>query len=81
MLAPFVESVGSELQRLVALRLDEALRPLREEPSTIKLWLACLATHLVESVEPLGDHTLVSHMVELFRPLFSCSPFSDTFGP
>ncbi|KXG22926.1 hypothetical protein SORBI_3008G029700 [Sorghum bicolor] len=46
------------------------LRPLREETSTIKLWLACLANHL-EFAESHEEHTSFPNMLELFGP---CSP-------
>jgi len=51
MLAPLVESLRSDLNRLIAVRLEEVIRPLREEASTIKLWLARIANHS-ECVEP-----------------------------
>nr|TKW32551.1 hypothetical protein SEVIR_2G174800v2 [Setaria viridis] len=45
---------------MIAVRLEEVVRPLREEASTIKLWLARVANHL-ECVVP-------SDMDELFGP-------------
>ncbi|CAO2037385.1 unnamed protein product [Urochloa humidicola] len=70
MIAPLVESLRSEFQQLIAIRLEEVVRPLREEASTIKLWLARVASHL-ECDGTHGDHTPVSDMAELFGP---CSP-------
>ncbi|KAL6645125.1 hypothetical protein ACP70R_016733 [Stipagrostis hirtigluma subsp. patula] len=72
--APLVESLRSELQNLIAVRLEEVLRPLREEASTIKLWLARVANHL-ERDESCGDHTFASDMAKLFGP---CSPVQRT---
>jgi hypothetical protein len=46
------------------------LRPLREEVSTIKLWIARVANHL-EGVDPCGEHASVFNIAELFGP---CSP-------
>ncbi|CAN6247328.1 unnamed protein product [Urochloa humidicola] len=63
MVVPLVELLRSELQHMIAIRLEEVVRPLREEVSTIKLWLARVANHL-ECVMP-------PDMVELFGP---CSP-------
>jgi hypothetical protein len=51
MLAPLMESLQSELQHLITDHLEEVLRFLIKEASTIKLWLACVASHL-EHVEP-----------------------------
>jgi hypothetical protein len=51
MLAPLMESLQSELQHLITDHLEEVLCSLREEASTIKLWLACVASRL-ERVEP-----------------------------
>ena len=65
-----VDCLRLGLQQLIVDRLEEVLRPLREETSTIKLWLARLANHL-EFVEPHGEHTSFSNMSELFGP---CSP-------
>nr|TKW19346.1 hypothetical protein SEVIR_4G014700v2 [Setaria viridis] len=45
---------------MIAVHLEEVVRPLREEASTIKLWLARVANHL-ECVVP-------SDMAELFSP-------------
>jgi hypothetical protein len=65
-----VESLRSELQQLFASRLEEVLRPLRDEISNIKLWLARM-TNQLEGADPMDDHTSVSNMAELFGP---CSP-------
>ncbi|CAN6288127.1 unnamed protein product [Urochloa humidicola] len=70
MVAPIVEFLRSELQHMFAIRLEEVVRPLREEISTIKLWLARVANHL-ECVMPLD-------MVELFGP---CSPVHHSSTP
>ncbi|OEL24567.1 hypothetical protein BAE44_0014414 [Dichanthelium oligosanthes] len=78
MIAPLVEPLRSELQRLIVVHLEEVLHPLREEASTIKLWLASLTTHL-ECVKPHGEHTSIADMVKLFGPcsLVQCSPTSS----
>jgi hypothetical protein len=47
--------------------LKEVFRPLKEEASIIKLWLACVAIHL-EHAETYGEHASVSDLVELFGP-------------
>ncbi|CAL4899647.1 unnamed protein product [Urochloa decumbens] len=70
MVAPLVELLRSELQHMFASRLEEVMRPLREEVSTIKLWLARVANHL-ECVMP-------PDMVELFGP---CSPVHHSPTP
>ncbi|CAL4941942.1 unnamed protein product [Urochloa decumbens] len=70
MVAPLVELLRSELQHMFASRLEEVMRPLREEVSTIKLWLAHVANHL-ECVMP-------PDMVELFGP---CSPVHHSPTP
>ncbi|TVU06906.1 hypothetical protein EJB05_46942, partial [Eragrostis curvula] len=74
---PLLESLQSELQDLIATRLEEVVRPLREEASTIKLWLARVANHL-ERVQPPTEHTSASDMVELFGP---CSPVRHSPTP
>ncbi|CAN6382025.1 unnamed protein product [Urochloa humidicola] len=61
-----LESLCSDLQEFIGSRLEEAVRPLKIEASTIKLWLARVANHL-EHVEPLCEDPLVG----LFGP---CSP-------
>ncbi|CAL5065009.1 unnamed protein product [Urochloa decumbens] len=63
MVAPLVELLRSELQHMIAIHLEEVVRPLREEVSTIKLWLARVANHL--------ECVMTPDMVELFGP---CSP-------
>ncbi|CAL4949615.1 unnamed protein product [Urochloa decumbens] len=70
MVAPLVEFLRSELQHMFAIHLEEVVRPLREEVSTIKLWLARVANHL-ECVMP-------PDMVELFGP---CSPVHHSLTP
>ncbi|KAJ1274094.1 hypothetical protein BS78_05G036200 [Paspalum vaginatum] len=70
MISPFVDFLLSELQHLVAVRLDEVVRPLREEVSTIKLWLARMTNHF-ECVAPCGGHAQDFDMAQLFGP---CSP-------
>lgn len=47
--------------------------------STINLCLTCTANHLAVAY-PLGDHTLVCNMAELFK-LCSLVRRSDTIGP
>ncbi|CAN6236062.1 unnamed protein product [Urochloa humidicola] len=61
-----LESLRSDLQEFIGSRLEEAVRPLKIEASTIKLWLARVANHL-EHVEPHCEDPLVG----LFGP---CSP-------
>lgn len=61
-----MESLRSELQEFIGSRLEEVMRPLMTEASTIKLWLARVANHL-ERMEPLCEDPLVG----LFGP---CSP-------
>ncbi|CAN6380878.1 unnamed protein product [Urochloa humidicola] len=65
-----MNSLQSELQHLIVVRLEELLRPLQEEVSTIKLWLARMAHHL-ERADTSGEHSSVPDMSELFGP---CSP-------
>jgi len=77
MLAPLVESLRSDLNRLIAVRLEEVIRPLKEEASTIKLWLARIANHL-ECVEPRVEHSSVPDVPELFGP---CSPIRRSPTP
>jgi hypothetical protein len=67
MLVPLMESGQSELQHLIAVHLEEVLRPLRKEASTIKLWLACVASRL-ERVEPCEEHASISDLADLFGP-------------
>jgi hypothetical protein len=50
--------------------MEEVICPLREEASTINLWLARIANHL-ECVEPRVEHYSVPDVLELFGP---CSP-------
>jgi hypothetical protein len=77
MLAPLMESLQSELQHLIAVHLEEVLCPLREEASTIKLWLACVASRL-ERVEPCEEHAPISNLADLFGP---CSPVRSSPAP
>ncbi|CAL4970217.1 unnamed protein product [Urochloa decumbens] len=70
MVAPLAELLRSELQHMIAIRLEEVVRPLREEVSTIKLWLARVANHLECVVPP--------DMAELFGP---CSPVHHSPTP
>lgn len=61
-----VDSLQSEIQQLIVDRLKEVLRPLRDEISIIKLWLACLADHL-EFTEPHGEHTSLPFVARQHR--------------
>ncbi|CAL5007591.1 unnamed protein product [Urochloa decumbens] len=70
MVTSLIESLQSELQQLIAVRLEEVVRPLQEEVSTTKLWLARVAHHL-ERAETSREHSSVPDMSELFGP---CSP-------
>lgn len=63
---PLLESLRCDLQEFFGSRLEEMMRPLRAEASTIKLWLAQVANHL-ERVETHCKDPLVG----LFGP---CSP-------
>ncbi|CAL5063876.1 unnamed protein product [Urochloa decumbens] len=67
---PLVESLRTEFQQLIVVRLEELVRPLREEASTIKLWLARVANHL-ECDGIHEERTSIPNMAELFGP---CSP-------
>ncbi|CAO2143781.1 unnamed protein product [Urochloa humidicola] len=66
LIEPLLESLRSDLQEFIGSRLEEVIRPLTIEASTIKLWLARVANHL-EHVEPHCEDPLVG----LFGP---CSP-------
>ncbi|CAL4913821.1 unnamed protein product [Urochloa decumbens] len=66
-----------EFRQLIAVRLEELVRPLREEASTIKLWLARVANHL-ECDGIREEHTFVPNMAELFGP---CSPVRHSPTP
>ncbi|CAO2047364.1 unnamed protein product [Urochloa humidicola] len=70
MVAPLVQLLRSELQHMIAIRLEEVVRPLREEVSAIKLWLARVVNHLECVVPP--------DMAELFGP---CSPVHHSLAP
>jgi len=70
LLVPLVESLQSDLKHLIEVHLEEVMRPLREEASTIKLWLARIANHL-ECGHPRADLSSVPDVIELFGP---CSP-------
>ncbi|CAN6180947.1 unnamed protein product [Urochloa humidicola] len=70
MVTSLMESLQSELQQLIAVRLEEVVRPLQEEVSTIKLWLARVAHHL-ERAKTSGEHSSIPETSELFGP---CSP-------
>ncbi|CAL5047255.1 unnamed protein product [Urochloa decumbens] len=67
LITPLVESLHKEFQQLIDVRLEELLRPLREEASTIKLWLARVANHL-ECDGIREEHTSIPNMAELFGP-------------
>lgn len=65
-LGSLLESLRSDLQEFIGSRLEEVMRPLRAEASTIKLWLARVSNHL-ECVELPSEDSLAG----LFGP---CSP-------
>jgi hypothetical protein len=54
MLAPLLESLQSEFQQQIT-HLEDLARPLRDEISAIKLWLARVATHLKHAELPRED--------------------------
>lgn len=69
-ITPFLELLRSELHHLFAAHMEEVVRPLRGEVSSIKLWLARISNHL-ERAELNGEHLSASNIAELFGP---CSP-------
>jgi len=64
----------SELEHLIDVCLEEVMCPLREEASTIKLWLARKANHL-ECGQPHAYLSFVPDVTELFGP---CSPIQHS---
>ena len=66
MLALLLESLHLELQQQIITHLDELVRPLRDEVSAIKLWLAHVATHLKYVELPSKDPSV--DMSSLFGP-------------
>lgn len=50
---------------MIAVRFDEVMHTLREEASTIKLWLARVANHL-ECAEPHGEHASIFNKAKIF---------------
>ena len=62
-----MESLRSDLQEFFVSRLEEVVRPFRDEISTIKLWLARMANHLERGGPPSEDH-FIADLVGLFGP-------------
>jgi hypothetical protein len=73
----FQNSLGSEIDILFQARIKDVMHPLREELSTIKLWLARMAKCL-ECTGSDGKLMSTSNMVELFGP---CSPIEHSPTP
>ncbi|CAN6311757.1 unnamed protein product [Urochloa humidicola] len=65
-----MDSLRSELQQMFQTQLEEVVRPLKDEVSTIKLWLARVANYL-ERTEMPSEEPSASDMAGLFGP---CSP-------
>ena len=76
MLGPLVESLHADLKDFFMSRIEEMARPLKAEASTIRLWLARVASHL-DGVQPSSKDPSTTDLVDLFGP---CSPvkFSST---
>lgn len=77
LLGPMLESLRSDLQKFLISQLEEVVRPLRAEASTIKLWLARMANHL-EIIESPCKDPFVPDLVGLFGP---CSPVRCSSAP
>ncbi|XP_039784393.1 uncharacterized protein LOC120651093 [Panicum virgatum] len=77
MLTPLMDSLRSELQQMILTTLDEVVRPLKEEASVIKLWLARVANHL-EHIEIPSKESTAGDVVGLFGP---CSPVQRSPNP
>lgn len=59
MITPLMESLRPEFRHLNVVHSEGVVRPLREEASTVKLWLARLA-NLLKCAETSGEHTCIS---------------------
>ncbi|CAL4998504.1 unnamed protein product [Urochloa decumbens] len=71
-LSPLMDSLRSELQQMFQTQLEEVVRPLKEEASTIKLWLARVANYLERTeMQMPSEEPSISDMAGLFGP---CSP-------
>jgi len=62
---------------MILTTLDEVVRPLKEEASVIKLWLARVANHL-EHIEIPSKESTAGDVVGLFG---SCSPVQRSPNP
>lgn len=67
MLGPLVESLSADLKDFFMCRLEEMARPLKAEASTIRLWLARVASHL-DRVQPSSKDPSAADLVDLFGP-------------
>jgi hypothetical protein len=65
-LGHLVDSLRSDLQEFFMSQLEEVVRPLKAEASTIRLWLA-----RVDRVEPSSKDPVDDKLADLFGP---CSP-------
>jgi hypothetical protein len=78
MLTPLMDSLHSELQLMILIQLDQVVRPLKEEASIIKLWLARVATHLEHVEMPSKEPLLVMWSASL-APVFWFSDRTHQF--
>jgi len=85
-LTPLLQSLHSELQQHIITHLENLVRPLIDEISAIKLWLARLATHLKHVELPSEDPSV--DVSGLFAPCAeppgehtSVSNMAELFGP
>ena len=80
MLTPLMDSLRSELQQMILTTLDEVVRPLKEEASVIKLWLARVANHLEHIEIPSKDSWPLFSDSALTEPVNSCFSCSSLYA-